>query len=106
MPLPFRVDWYALYGACVDVVWLADIILRHADILTNAAVALRVVQDKEQQQDIVLFLLLFRTVAIPAAEALTRWTMGTTSIPMLPSLTTSLSRHDASSASHSFVLVS
>ena len=53
MPLPFRVDWYAIYGACVDAVWLADIILRHADVLTNAAAALQAVQDEEQQQDIV-----------------------------------------------------
>jgi superfamily II DNA or RNA helicase len=52
MPLPFVIDWHALYSAAVDVAWLSSIILRHADALTRVALALRAADEAEQRRAI------------------------------------------------------
>ena len=49
MPLPFRINWYDLYGAAVDAAWLTALVIRHAAVLTSAAVALRAAEQASQR---------------------------------------------------------
>ena len=53
MPLPWRIDWHALYGSAVDVAWLSAIIIRHADILSHAAATLLASDTAASQRDVV-----------------------------------------------------
>ena len=50
--LPLRINWYNLYGAAVNVVWLTALIILHAAVLTAATAALCATEQASTQCDI------------------------------------------------------
>ena len=51
-PPPPNFPWYAIYTEAVDAVYLTLIILRHAELVTAAAVAARAVLAAERQRQV------------------------------------------------------
>ena len=51
-PHPPTFPWYAIYTESVDAVYLTLIILRHAELVTAAAVAARAVLAAERQRQV------------------------------------------------------
>jgi superfamily II DNA/RNA helicase len=54
-PHPPNFPWYAIYTEAVDAVYLTLIILRHAELVTAAAVAARAVLAAERQRQVLCF---------------------------------------------------
>ena len=55
LPHPPNFPWYAIYTEAVDAVYLTLIILRHAELVTAAAVAARAVLAAERQRQVLCF---------------------------------------------------